>query len=137
LGTGGWADVTSPVTVANLGGQMREASAGGGHTCSLSSLGIVQCWGQNTFGQVGDGTQSNRAIPVMVQLGNRAFDVSAGKQHTCALILPGKAVCWGQNTWGQLGDGTNSATNVPEVVFVYQLYKTFVPNTLRAMPAEW
>lgn len=137
LGTGGWGYVTTPVTVANLSVQMRDVTAGGSHTCSLDVLGFVKCWGQNIFGQVGDGTLSNQSLPVAAQLSNRAFDVSAGAQHTCALILPGKVVCWGQNTFGQLGDGTTNSTSAPEVVFVYQLYNTFVPNTARLAPAGW
>lgn len=137
LGNGLWGDSSMPVTVANLSAQMRDVSSGGAHTCSLDVLGVVRCWGQNNFGQVGGGLSSTYALPVAVQLGNRAFDVSAGKQHTCALILPGKVVCWGSNSFGQLGDGTTNSTSAPEVVFVYQLYRTFVPNTERSAPAGW
>src|SRR5262249_25213169 len=92
-------------------------TAGGFHTCTLPGDGTVQCWGQNTFGQLGVGTGDPGFLtrdrfqgtfnpsPVTVNGITTATAVSAGGWHTCALLQDGTVRCWGDNTWGQLGDG--------------------------------
>jgi alpha-tubulin suppressor-like RCC1 family protein len=82
-------------------------TAGGNHTCRLAS-GVVQCWGENKAGQLGDGTFDDRSTPVpVVVFSGSAISVAAGYQHTCALTAAGEIVCWGDNWAGQLGEGTN------------------------------
>jgi alpha-tubulin suppressor-like RCC1 family protein len=85
-------------------------TAGGNHTCTLEG-GVVQCWGENKAGQLGDGTFDDRTLPVQVVVfSGSATAVAAGFQHTCALTAAGEVVCWGDNWAGQLGEGTNKAT---------------------------
>src|SRR5262249_53633031 len=56
------------------------------HTCLLAEDGKVWCWGDNNFGELGDGSTTNRSNPVLVQgLPSPAIDVSAGYNKTCAI----------------------------------------------------
>ena len=64
------------------------------------------CWGDNRWGELGDGTTTERAEPVAVKrLKGDIEQIVAGQHHTCA-IVDGGARCWGHGSYGQLGDGT-------------------------------
>lgn len=80
-----------------------QISAGAAHACALRAGGALSCWGDNTFGQLGDGTFAAAETPVPVGLGP-VLAVSAGEFATCALTEVG-VYCWGRALDGQLGDG--------------------------------
>ena len=114
LGDGTNIDRNRPVHVSGLSTGVVEVSAGDLHTCALTTVGGVKCWGQNHVGEVGDGTNFNRNAPVDVSgLTSGVATVSAGNAYTCALSTAGGVTCWGDNFFGQLGDGTNNNRNVP------------------------
>jgi alpha-tubulin suppressor-like RCC1 family protein len=81
------------------------------HTCALKTNGSVWCWGANPYGQIGDGTTTDRLVPTPVLC--NAIAVTAGQDHTCALRGDGSIWCWGLNTYGQLGTGTTTESLVP------------------------
>jgi alpha-tubulin suppressor-like RCC1 family protein len=93
-------------------------AAGEFHTCAVLADGTVRCWGENTFGQLGDGTTDNtRPLPVPVSgLSTAAVGLAAGRDHTCAVLADGSGRCWGGNAFGQIGDGTTTGRVLPMAV---------------------
>jgi len=82
--------------------------AGGNHTLALRADGTIWAWGDNAFGQLGDGTVVSRNVPVRVGTDTDWSDISTGMFHTLALKTDGTLWAWGDNTKGQLGDGLAS-----------------------------
>ncbi len=105
--------VPTPVAGGTLGSYV-EIAAGANHTCAVDAApGLAFCWGENTAGQLGDGSKSSREKPVLVA-GSRSFaTVSAGEAHTCGMTRSGEALCWGRNDKGQLGDGGTASRSEP------------------------
>ena len=115
LGTGSTGTSLSPVVVAPPAGvTFNTVSAGYLHTCASTTTGAVYCWGYNFYGQLGDGSATNRSTPVPVPSLTGIVEVSAGYFHSCARNAAGNAWCWGFGGVGELGAGTTSQnTPVP------------------------
>jgi alpha-tubulin suppressor-like RCC1 family protein len=101
------------VDVNGLSSGVLAVTAGGYHTCALTSAGAVKCWGDNYWGALGDGTRENRPVPVNVVGLSSGVTAMTASGHTCALTSAGGVKCWGRNVSGQLGDGTTENRLVP------------------------
>lgn len=118
---------TTPIAVkdaANLLTDLVQVSAGSGYNLALRADGTVVAWGENSSGQIGDGTQVDwsdvstfangyKATPVLVK--NAAgtapltdvFSIAAGQNHSLAITNNGQVLGWGSNNSSALGAGTN------------------------------
>lgn len=115
LGNGTMINKRLPVPVVGLTGSVLSITSGHNFTCALLAGGTVKCWGENRYGQLGDGSVVNSIVPQSVfSLHSGVLAISAGQYHACAVVR-GAAYCWGSNRRGQLGNGglEQSATPVP------------------------
>ena len=117
LGDGTTTGRAAPTQVSGLNAGVVQITAGNSHTCAKLSTGALVCWGQNAYGQLGDGTSTTRTTPTAVPgLTSLVTQVSAGDYHTCAVLDTGSATCWGYNLYGQLGNGTTTQSTTPVAV---------------------
>jgi alpha-tubulin suppressor-like RCC1 family protein len=117
LGTGDTTASSTPVAVA--GGLTFTSVAVGnsyGFACGLTTAGAAYCWGNNQFGELGDGTTVNRLTPVPVSGGLAFASISTGGVQTCAVTVAGVAYCWGYNGYGQLGNASSANSSTPVAV---------------------
>lgn len=107
-----------PVAVHQQSLAFTAISAGIAHTCALNVSGQAYCWGDNSYGQLGDNSTAYRRTPVAVQqpAGVTFYQIAAGNVHTCALALGGQAYCWGYGGEGQLGYGFTIGDSIPQTV---------------------
>ncbi len=105
--TVGGALATGSVTVSNVTGiDWSAIAAGGSHTVALKSDGTLWAWGDNDYGQLGDGTTTDKATPTQIGSATNWSAIAAGSRHTVGLKSDGTLWTWGRNPYGQLGDGT-------------------------------
>ena len=114
LGIGTTTNAGAPTAVAG-GHTFSSLAAGSFHTCGVETASAnVWCWGQNSAGQVGDGTTVDRLNPTLVSSSRKFASLGLGRTHSCATEQGSSlAFCWGLNATGQLGNGTSG--NVPQV----------------------
>lgn len=104
LGNGAGATSNVPLTVSGVDQGVVSMSLGSSHACAILSTGAMKCWGNNTYGQLGNGTTTTSSVPVdVLNLSEGAVKVSAGESHTCAVTSAGAAKCWGYGSLGELG----------------------------------
>ena len=100
------------------GKKLVQITAGQLQACALDSTGHAYCWGNNQFGELGNGGTANSGVPTAVDTngalaGQTLTRISGGSDYTCALDTAGAAYCWGADQFGQLGDARGTASDVP------------------------
>ncbi|HWU20135.1 MAG TPA: cutinase family protein [Nocardioides sp.] len=122
LGTTG-APHTTP-TLVGIGRSWVSVTAAGWHTCGIRRNGSAWCWGDNTFGELGNGTAQRRTRPAQVAGTTHWLSLSASWNDTCGVDPSGGMYCWGRNWSGQLGDGTTRGSAVPMRIGAARLWLT-------------
>jgi alpha-tubulin suppressor-like RCC1 family protein len=95
-----------------------QVEGGSNHSLGLTSEGTVYSWGNNSFGQLGNGSFTNSSVPIQVKgVGGSGFlsgvtSIAAGEFHSLA-VSPAGVFAWGNNGYGQLGDGSLTGTTSP------------------------
>jgi alpha-tubulin suppressor-like RCC1 family protein len=89
--------------------------AGYYHTCATRSNGDAYCWGDNAYGQIGNGNTTDQHAPTWIATLSNVYRISAGLAHTCATYgnFGSQGACWGYNGYGQFGNGTNTSSYTP------------------------
>jgi alpha-tubulin suppressor-like RCC1 family protein len=117
LGIGSTANFAARPTpvVLPAGTTIKAISAGGFHSLALTTTGQLLAWGQNSNGELGDGTNTRRNAPVSVSLppGVTVSTIAAGFLHSLAVTSQGKLLAWGDNADGELGNGTTDQSSTP------------------------
>ena len=120
-------DAVAYINAQNTG-TVTQMSAGGYHSCAVTTGKTVYCWGDNRFGQLGNGSSTQSLVPVRVcaagvtntdgKCGNQflsgVVQVSTGDFHSCAVTdagTGGTVYCWGWNNYGQLGNGQGGSSD--------------------------
>jgi alpha-tubulin suppressor-like RCC1 family protein len=125
LGNGGDASSSDPVPVSLGGKSVVSVAAGGYHSLAACSDGSVLAWGGNDRGQLGDGSTTDRNVPVVISntgalAGKTVVAVSAGLQYSLALCSDGTLAVWGTTDYGILHPTTGSflpgGDRVPRIV---------------------
>ena len=98
----------------------KQIAAGAAHTCAILDNDSVKCWGNNQFGQLGQGDDASRGTitgqmgdtlaPINLGTGRTAKQIALGANHSCAILDNGRVKCWGQNLHGQLGIGDTAGS---------------------------
>jgi alpha-tubulin suppressor-like RCC1 family protein len=92
-------------------------------SCGLSG-GAPRCWGDNRYGQLGNGTTTSASSPVQLSLGTLNAEVTVGHSHACNRTNAGTVTCWGLGQFGRLGNGSTTNRSLPTLISGAQTYRS-------------
>jgi alpha-tubulin suppressor-like RCC1 family protein len=119
LGNGTTAATPTATLVSGIDGitnKVLAVSPAEDHSCVLLADGSIRCFGENLYGELGDGKTVMGLVPVVAQFPKDATGVASGIQFTCALFGPASLQCLGKGASGQLGNGAFAQSPTPVVV---------------------
>ncbi len=109
VGDGTTVDRLTPVQVSGISTAVAISAHNAQHSCALLTEGTVKCWGNNSFGALGNGAQGEgELLPVSVSSVSDAVGLGTRWLGTCARLAGGTVSCWGRNGHGEIGDGTTT-----------------------------
>lgn len=109
----GYACSDAPLAITG-GLTFLSISVGQQHSCGVTTAHEVYCWGEGSYGQLGDGSNTTRGVAPRKVAGGLSFSaVTAGYITTCGLTTDGFAYCWGEGGFGGLGSGSTNSSRVP------------------------
>jgi alpha-tubulin suppressor-like RCC1 family protein len=128
--SGSTTNYTTPQAVTTTGTALSgrtvvQVAVGYQHACALDNTGLVYCWGDDTYGELGNNSTTSTLYPATAvyttgttMAGQTIVAITAGSGFTCALDSTGLVYCWGYGVNGQLGDnGTPTSQDVPASVY--------------------
>jgi alpha-tubulin suppressor-like RCC1 family protein len=118
LGDGTLIIRNTPTPIVITTSNWSNIACGANHTIAIKSDGTLWAWGNNFFGQLGDGTTVYKNLPTQITTGTNWSKISAGWYHTIALQSNGTLWTWGYNYYGQLGDGSTDDKNMPTQIAI-------------------
>ena len=119
LGDSFTTDRSTPDDVSGLTSGVAAIAVGYYHSCALTPGGGMKCWGKNDYGQLGDGTTTNRLTWVNSSFASGVSTVAMAFGYTCAVMTAGGGVkCWGYNNYGKLGNNTTTDSLTPVDVLI-------------------
>src|SRR3989339_790930 len=120
------------VTVDNS--SYSSISTGRTHTCGIrANDSRVLCWGDDTYGQIGNGDTSENLVPTNTTDSSAYTSISAGWRQTCGIRTnDSRVLCWGSGDYGQLGDGSNATHNTlnPNITTDSSIYTSISTGTM-------
>jgi len=116
LGNGATADSDTPVAVSDLSGVVALSDEGDDSYCAVTGTGAVDCWGDDSDGELGDGSTTAEDTPVSNGVTTAVSVVGDATRSYCAVLSAGGIECWGLGTDGELGNGASSTSHVPVAV---------------------
>jgi alpha-tubulin suppressor-like RCC1 family protein len=102
-------------TATSLADDIDTEGSGYGY-CALLKTGHVECWGYNSFGELGDQKTTESNVPVAVKSITTASTIVGGDEGYCAVLKNGHLDCWGRGDYGQTGNGSGTSSDVPVAV---------------------
>ena len=119
LGNGTTSDSNVPVAVTGLSSGVLAIANNGGTACAMTISGQVDCWGDNSVDELGDGSSGGMSLTPVTVSGFTALGTSLDSENgaaACGISIGGTAMCWGWNPDGQLGNGSTTDSPVPTPV---------------------
>ncbi len=115
IGDGTTTRRTTPVQVSGITSAVAISNGGEYHSCAVLSNDTVQCWGDNSYDQLGDGRPQTSLTPSDLEISPAGIPtaVTQGDDFGCAFFTGGTSRCWGVNASGQLSNGTQTTTASP------------------------
>lgn len=119
LGTGVTGGVSLDPQLLAVPGPWRSITVGNQHACAIAGDDSAYCWGNNSYGQLGIGTndaqknQPTLVVTANLLAGETFASLSAGSATTCGTTSAGRILCWGSRLAGALGDGSGNSSNIP------------------------
>ncbi len=113
-----------------------SVSAGTFHTLATKTDGTLWAWGDNSYGQLGDGTNLYKNVPIQIGIATNWASVSVGSSNTLATKADGTLWAWGHNSYGQLGDGTTVNKNAPTQIGAVTTWASVSARTVQTLATK-